>query len=152
MKMSRQNKILSLIQEHPINRQEDLLAYLKKAGFDVTQATVSRDIRELNLVKVTHNDVYCYAVQDNVSKNTRTKNKFNTIFREAVISCDLAMNIVVVKCYSGMANAACDVFDIKGYDDVVGTLAGDNTFIIIMRSEAQAKEIYDELSAFIQSK
>ena len=117
-KGERQQAILRLVQEHPISRQEVLLDHLSKEGFEVTQATVSRDIRE----------------------------------HESVLGVDYAGHVVLVKCYSGMANAACEVFDALQWKNVVGTLSGDDTFLIVARSERDAKTICSELTRHIGQK
>lgn len=149
MKSARHQMILKLIAEHPIDRQEELLRHLRTAGFEVTQATVSRDIRELRLVKTATGDGgYRYISPQSHSKPTHSTNRFETIFRESVLKVDYAGNIVLVKCFSGMANAACEVFDSMHWDQVVGTLSGDDTFFILMRTETAAQQITVRLSAY----
>lgn len=147
MKSARHRAILELIETHPIDRQEDLLAHLKQRGFDVTQATVSRDIRELRLVKTaTGNGGYRYMSAADSGKVNHSPSRFETLFRESVLKVDCAGHMVLVKCYSGMANAACEVFDSMHWNDVVGTLSGDDTFFILMRTEQAAVEICRELN------
>lgn len=153
MKKDRHQAILTLIQKHRIDKQEDLLAHLKKAGFQVTQATVSRDIRELQLTKVADaNGRYRYVVSGSVGKSARSASKFETIFRESVFSVDSAGHMVLVKCFSGMANAACEMFDAMHWENVVGTLSGDDTFFILMRTEEAAAAITQELSNYYEKK
>ena len=135
-KGERQQAILRLVREYPISRQEVLLDYLSKEGFEVTQATVSRDIRELCLVKAATAEGY----------------RYETIFHESVLGVDYAGHVVLVKCYSGMANAACEVFDALQWKNVVGTLSGDDTFLIVARSERDAKTICSELIRHIVQK
>ncbi len=149
MKILRHNKILELIKEYAIDRQEDLLLHLKAAGFDVTQATVSRDIRELKLVKSTTGGKYRYTVSTNMGKNNNASSKFETIFTQSVIGVDYAGHTVLVKCFTGMANAACEVFDSVVWADVVGTLSGDDTFLVLMRTEDAAKKITKQISKYI---
>lgn len=151
MKSARHQMILKLIEEHPIDRQEELLRHLRAAGFDVTQATVSRDIRELRLVKTASGDGgYRYVSAASAhSKPAHSPNRFETIFRESVLKVDYAGYMVLVKCFSGMANAACEVFDAMHWDHVVGTLSGDDTFLILMRTEEAAKEITERLGYYI---
>ena len=144
-KTERQQTILRLIQEHPISRQEVLLEHLRQEGFEVTQATISRDIRELCLV-------YRYVSSHNESLNPKMQGRFETIFRESVLGVDFAGHVVLVKCYSGMANAACEVFDALKWKNVVGTLSGDDTFLIVTRSERDAKTICSELTRHIGQK
>ncbi len=99
-----------------------------RKGFDVTQATISRDIRELCLVKAATAEGYRYVSSRNESFNPKTQGRFETIFHESVLGVDYAGHVVLVKCYSGMANAACEVFDALQWKNVVGTLSGDDTF------------------------
>mgnify|MGYP000423570169 CR=1 FL=1 len=148
-KTERQQTILRLIQEHPISRQEVLLEHLRQEGFEVTQATISRDIRELCLVKAATADGYRYVSSHNESLNPKMQGRFETIFRESVLGVDFAGHVVLVKCYSGMANAACEVFDALKWKNVVGTLSGDDTFLIVARSERDAKTICSELTRHI---
>lgn len=148
MKQARQRMILELIEEQAIDKQEKLLEHLCGAGFAVTQATVSRDIRELQLVKAADgNGNYRYIVSGRPDKLKR----FEMIFGEAVNDIDYAGNIVMVKCFTGMANAACELFDSEDADwgDVVGTLSGDNTFIVLMRLEADAAALAVKLKRII---
>lgn len=152
MKNTRHGKILELIERYSIDRQEELLAYLKENGFDVTQATVSRDIRELRLVKAAMGGgQYRYVAASGVTKNTHTPSRFETIFRESVLRVDYAGHTVLVKCYTGMANAACEVFDAMVWSDVVGTLSGDDTFFVLMRTEDAAKAITAEIARYISA-
>ncbi len=149
MKNERQAAILELIEAHSIDKQEDLLARLREAGFHVTQATVSRDIRELQLVKTATGDGgYRYVTSIRQSKPQHAPSRFEMIFRESVTHIDYAGNIVLVKCYSGMANAACEMFDSMVWSDVVGTLSGDDTFIALMRSEAAAAGLCAQLRQY----
>lgn len=149
MKGDRHQKILELIEEHSIDRQEELLRLLREKGHNVTQATVSRDIRDLNLVKTaTGNGGYRYVSAYDRGKSRHAPNRFITIFRESVVKIDSAGHVVLVKCFTGMANAACEVFDSMVWNDVVGTLSGDDTFIVLTRNEAAAKELCKQLKQY----
>lgn len=148
MKNSRHEKILELIETTPINKQDDLLNRLQEAGFNVTQATVSRDIRELQLIKTLASDGNYRYVADNSNPYLNNPNRYENIFHEAVRRIDYVGNIVLVKCYSGMANAACEVFDSMVWDQVVGTLAGDDTFLVIMRDENESKKLVEKLKEY----
>ena len=151
MKKNRHKKILSLIQEYNIDRQEVLLEYLNNAGFAVTQATVSRDIKELNLVKiVSSNGEYKYAQNTIVEDTKATFTRFDFIFSESIKSVDYASNIIVIKCRAGMAQAACEVFDNLHWDGVVGTLAGENTIFIVVRNEEIAHNLCEKLRQYIK--
>ena len=145
MKKRRHEKILELIETMEIETQDELLGYLKQAGFHVTQATVSRDIKELRLIKtLSANGKYRYTpsvekVSDDISF------KFNAIFRESVISVDWAGNFVVIKCYTGMANAACAALDSMGNREIVGTIAGDDTIFVLLRTPQEAEDFCRKL-------
>ncbi|MEG0340462.1 MAG: arginine repressor, partial [Oscillospiraceae bacterium] len=143
------NRIIALVKEKPIVKPEALMEHLRNDGYNVTQATVSRDIRELNLVKSAGNGGYRYIVQNIDGKQIHKPSRFETIFRESVIKVDYAGNTVLVKCYSGMANAACELFDTMPWNGVVGTLSGDDTFFILMRTEDKAAEICEEIAKYI---
>lgn len=149
MKASRHAKILELIAQEVIDTQEGLLDHLKASGFDVTQATVSRDIRELGIHKVrSENGRYRYVCMQ-IKQGANMSGKFSMIFGESVKSVDFAQNIVVIKCYSGMANAACATFDAAEFAEVVGTLSGDDTFLVITRSVESAAQITEKLKKLI---
>ncbi len=151
MKKARHKKILSLINEYNIDRQEVLLEYLNNEGFKVTQATVSRDIKELNLVKiVSSNGEYKYAQNTIVQDTKATFTRFDYIFSESIKSVDYAMNTVVIKCHTAMAQAACEMFDSLYWDGVVGTLAGENTIFIIVRTEEKARALCEKLKQYIK--
>ena len=145
MKSKRHLKILELITDQHISTQEDLLIELKKSGFDVTQATVSRDIKELRLVKTLSSDGRYIYTTTSADKTTDLSYKFNSFFTEAVISVDRAGNFIVIKCFTGMANAACAALDTIEWKGMVGTLAGDDTIFIIMRTEEDAENLEKEL-------
>ena len=149
MKATRHAKILELIQNHTVTTQEELQSLLEANGFFATQATISRDIREMNLVKAATTTGYRYVSSRNESFNPKTQGRFETIFHESVLEVDYAGHVVLVKCYSGMANAACEVFDALQWKNVVGTLSGDDTFLIVARSERDAKTICSELTRYV---
>ena len=141
--------ILRLIQEHPISRQEELQEFLSAEGYDVTQATISRDIRELCLVKAATDRGYRYVSSHNERFDSKVQDRFETIFRESVLNVDSAGHTVMVKCYPGMANAACQVFDSMLWKNVVGSLSGDDTFLVVTRTERDAKNICAELERYM---
>lgn len=149
MKSKRHRAIIDIIENNNIYNQDGLLAQLKGTGFDVTQATVSRDIKTLDLVKVLGNDgKYKYSRhQDYVVKKNEIK--FKSVFVEAVISVDYAINTVVIKCHVGMANAACAALDTMGIEDVVGTLAGDDTIFVLLRTELAAKNYVEKIQEIL---
>ena len=144
--------ILRLIREHPISRQEELQAYLNDEGYEVTQATISRDIRELCLVKAATDEGYRYVSSHSDRYDPKVQDRLETIFRESVLGVDYAGHIVMIKCYPGMANAACQVFDSMQWKNVVGSLSGDDTFLVVVRTERDAKNISAELERYIARK
>lgn len=145
MKQKRQEKILELISNFDVDTQGKLMELLRESGFSATQATLSRDIRELRLIKVmTDTGIYKYDVPTQ-EKVTEMSTKFRSIFSEAVISVDYAFHIVVIKCHTGMASAACTALDNMKIRDVVGSLAGDDTIFVLLRNEQQALKLVNEI-------
>ena len=145
MKAKRHAKILELIESYAIDTQEELQNRLQECGFKVTQATVSRDIKELRLVKVQSSDgryIYAKPTQD---RQTGDMEGFRSIFTQSLLHIDYANNIVVIKCRTGMANAVCVSMDQLHWKGVVGTLSGDDTIFVLMRNEEQAAEFVDQL-------
>ena len=133
-------KILQIIEENVVETQDDLAELLRQGGFNVTQATVSRDIRELKLIKVmTDGGRYKYASYSNESSGFDSR--VVTIFREAVLTIDYAGNFVCLHTITGMASAAAVAIDTIKNQDIVGCVAGDDTIFILMRSEEKAKNI-----------
>ena len=148
MKKERQKKILEIIERYNVETQEDLTERLREAGYKVTQATASRDIRELNLVKVSVDGTsYEYAVAP--KEDIKISVKYKNILRETLISADYACHTVVLKTYSGMAQAAAAAIDNMGWNEIVGSVAGDDTILIIMRSDESAKEFYSKFNNLI---
>ncbi len=129
-KKQRQSLILKIISQNEVETQNDLQELLMKRNVSVGQATLSRDIRELRLSKrVSENGVNCYFFE------TEKPLGFNRLFAQSVVSMDYAQNIVVLKCHSGLANAACKVIDELDFQSVVGTIAGDDTVFVVTKSE-----------------
>jgi len=149
MKNSRQEKILQLITKYNIDRQEELQAKLKECGFDVTQATISRDIRELGIVKSTGEDgVYKYRVAKS-SSLIEISGKFAMILNQAVSKVSCANNLIVVKTYTGMGSAVGAAFDAMELEGVIGTLAGDDTLLIIASDNDSAQRVTEKLNQLI---
>ena len=122
MKPRRQSKIIELIRKYEIETQEELSAYLVKEGFQTTQATVSRDIRELKLTKISmSNGKQKYAVLNDSGEDMSAK--YNRIFRDGFVSMDMAQNILVIKTVSGMASAVCAAMDAMDMKEIVGSIA-----------------------------
>ena len=145
MKNDRQAMILEIIAQENIETQEQLLTRPQARGFQCTQATISRDIKQLHLMKEpVGQGVYKYAV----SGNRTTLNvaaKLRTIFRECIVSIDYAQNIVVVKTMPGLANGACSALDNMDMNDIVGSLAGDDTALLVMRNTEAAELLCQEI-------
>lgn len=145
MKPNRQAKILQLIEEKCIETQEQLLAELEACGFSTTQATISRDIKELRIIKeLGSNGVYRYSVAAKVHENTSSA-RLSSIFRQCVTSCDHAQNIVVIKTMPGMASAACSAIDNMDFEMVIGTLAGDDTAFLLLRDSYSASALCSDI-------
>ncbi|HEX9062240.1 MAG TPA: arginine repressor [Clostridia bacterium] len=150
MKYSRHSKILEIIEKYPIETQEELAEKLKEIGMDVTQATVSRDIKELRLVKVMDKDGnHRYSVHSNSVSGA--SGRLMTIFSETLTSCDYANNIVVLKTLPGMAQAAASAIDAMNWAEIVGTIAGDDTVMIVCRAEKIAEEMTERFNKMIRS-
>ena len=132
MKNKRQQKILELIVRYEIGTQEELMQKLREVGFDVTQATVSRDIREMKLTKIeTHGKLHYVALRES---DEDVKEKYERVFRDGFISMDNAINILVIKTVSGMAMAVAAALDSMHFNEIVGTIAGDDTIMCAVRS------------------
>lgn len=146
MKKNRHKVILDLIKEYDIGTQEELLALLREKGFDVTQATVSRDVKELRLLKtLSSNGIYKYTVEQ-----PRADDGYNgmldVLFQTSLTKVDYAGNICVIKCSPGLANAACATIDAMNIYDVVGTLAGDDTIFMLCRTPDEAANLAEMLN------
>lgn len=145
MKNIRQNEILDIVQSKDVETQEQLLEELRTRGFTTTQATISRDIKELRLVKeLTSSGGYRYTVSERKTAST-FDTRLRNIFKEGVVSVDVAQNIVVVRTMPGLASAACSALDAMDIDGMVGSLAGDDTGILIMRDNAFAQQFSSEV-------
>ena len=148
MRFARQEKILELINNHEIDTQERLVAKLRDAGFDVTQATVSRDIRELQLIKRPGSTGRsCYA--QNTAKDSPVNERFSKILKETVLSIDSAENIIVIKTLSGCASAAAEAIDTSGIESIVGSLAGDNTIFMVAKTKEDVPALMDMFNGMI---
>lgn len=144
MKIARHTKIIQLIHQYDIETQEELADRLNESGFRVTQATVSRDIRELKLTKITQEDGRSkYAVIQKYDHNLGEK--YINILKTAFVSVDAAENILVIKTVSGMAMAAAAALDEMNWGEIVGCIAGDNTIMCAIRSAQEALQVMDKL-------
>lgn len=145
MKTQRQAKILEIISKKDVDTQEQLLQELQDAGFYSTQATISRDIKELRIVKeLTNLGSYRYTTSTKEVKGTFTS-RLNTIFRECVTGVDYAQNIVVIHTLPGLASAAGSAIDAMNMNFILGTLAGDDTVMVVMRDSNSAASFCGEI-------
>ena len=149
MKVGRQAKIIELIGKYDIETQEELCARLNDEGYDVTQATVSRDIRALKLTKVTESNGR--SVYRAVSGNVDFSHKYLSILKNGYISMDMAQNILVVKTVSGMAMAVAAAIDAMDFREVVGCIAGDDTIMIAIRTVDGCLEVMKKIRAIVDN-
>ncbi len=149
MRISRQNKILELIENYEIETQDKLVSLLKDHGYDATQATISRDIKELQLIKtLSSTGKYKYATA--ASQQGMMTDRFSNIFRETVKSTASSGNIVLLKTLSGCANAAAEALDSLGLPHVIGSVAGDNTIMFVVDDPAHSQEVVDTLNSMLK--
>ncbi len=144
MKKKRQDKILELIQKNMVTTQEMLKQLLEDEGMSVTQATLSRDINELDLKKMmSPSGVSVYV------KLSKPEFNCSPIFRDAVVGVEYSMNMVVIKCVTGMAQAVCATLDRMERAEIIGTIAGDDTIFALMKNESASAEFTDELRSVL---
>lgn len=144
MKSKRHKKILEIIASADIETQEELSKALSDEGFSVAQPTVSRDIQELRLVKtLSENGKYKYIQSGNNDA------RFSNLLLQTIISVDYAMNMVVIKCHTGMAQAACAMLDSMEYSQILGTIAGDDTIFILLKNEENARKLMQSIKKMI---
>jgi len=151
MRYARQNKILELIANNEIETQEKLASMLRDQGFDVTQATISRDIKELQLIKVLSNTgKYKYAVS--AQQDTPISDRFVKIFRETITSFACAHNLIIIKTLSGCGAAAGEAIDNINLPHLVGSIAGDNTLLLIVDEEENVEEILSIFNSLLSKR
>ena len=150
MKLERHSKIVELIGKYEIETQEELAEHLKQAGYKVTQATVSRDIRELKLTKVqSENGRQRYMVMQN---QTAFSDKYIRILKDGYVSMDMAQNILVIKTVSGMAMAVAAALDEIHFHEIVGCIAGDDTIMCAVRSVDDTILLMDKIKKMIAAR
>ncbi len=150
MKVVRQTKILELIKTNNIETQTDLLNKLREEGFHVTQATVSRDIKDMRLVKVLGSDgTYKYAAKS-ISEDENQSHAY--LFSTAVVSVEYTHTLVVIKTRSGMAQAVCAALDALSHAGVLGTIAGDDTIFVAVRTDASAVALVSDIKKLVSNK
>lgn len=140
MKNARQTAILSIIEREDVETQEELASKLRQNGIEVTQATVSRDIKELRLLKVlSAHGGYKYATADKAEHGL--SDRFVRMFMDSVLSINSSGNIVVIKTLAGSANAAGEAIDNMRWPEIIGTLCGDNTIMVVVRQDVEASTV-----------
>lgn len=150
MKLSRQSKILELISKHDIETQEDLAEGLMKEGYNVTQATVSRDIRELKLTKVALDDGRQKYITMQKTEPGMSE-KYTRVLRDGFVSMDMAQNILVIKTVAGMAMAVAAALDALQINSIVGCIAGDDTILCAIRSTQDTIAVMEKLNKIIKN-
>ena len=149
MKTKRQRKIIELITNYDIETQEELAAKLVENGFNVTQATISRDIRELNLTKIaTKGGKQKYAVQS--SSDIVSNSKYMRVLNDGIITMDTAGNILVVKTVSGMAMAVAAALDAMQIKEILGCIAGDDTIMCVVKHAEETDRVKEHRVSFIR--
>ncbi len=153
MKNDRQRKILELIEKYDIDTQDTLIKKLAEEGYNVTQTTASRDIRQLNLVKgISANGGYKYVAPGSARGQEQKMPIMNSAITDAVIKTESAGNIVVVKTFSGMANALAVGFDSLCHENIIGSIAGDDTILLVVKTPEQALALENELREMFRKK
>ena len=148
MKRKRHEVVVELINKYDIETQEELAAYLRREGFDVTQATVSRDIRELHLSKIASgNGRQKYIILQN--GDTKLGDKYIRVLRDGFVSMNMAQNILVIKTVSGMAMAVCAAIDAMKWSEVVGSIAGDDTIMCAIRTVEDTAKVMDKIGRIV---
>lgn len=150
MKFLRHLKILELVEKNIIETQEELSDRLRANGFEVTQATVSRDIKELRLVKILTQDGHYRYAASTKEADSNLSSKFRIIFKESVTSVDYANNIVCIKTLPGMGQAAASGVDSMSPSECVGCIAGDDTIFVLMKSQEAAIELTEEFNKMMK--
>ena len=151
MKTKRQAKMLELIKRNDIETQEELSDYLEREGYQVTQATVSRDIRELKLTKVAmSNGRQKYVALQETDENL--SQKYVRVFHDGFVSMDMAQNILVIKTVAGMASAVCAGLDAMKWNEVVGCIAGDDTIMCAIRTVEDTVTVMDKIRKIVSKK
>ncbi len=145
MRATRQNAILAIVSEYEIQTQEELSEKLRNMGYEVTQATVSRDIKELRLVKVRNDSgIVCYRA-DSQTENSDVEQRLRSILKHSMVSVDFAENDVVIKTLPGVAQAAAAAIDAMHWNEIVGSIAGDDTILMVTRSAKTAVDVIEKL-------
>lgn len=149
MKRNRHDKIIEIIAKNVVETQEQLACLLKQAGYDVTQATVSRDIRQMKLTKQVTEDgrqKYVYTTAD----SDVMQDKYVSVLKAGYLSMDTAQNLIVVRTVSGMAMALAAAIDALDFPQVLGCIAGDDTIMVALKNNEEATEVMNEMQKMIK--
>ena len=149
MKSKRQKRIIEIISQEAVKTQDELASLLRSEGIDVTQATVSRDIKELHLIKVARGDGYAYSLPKG-QMPLRDENRLRRIFQDAVLRIVSGGNIVVVHTLPGNANSVCSLLDAAEWEEFLGAVAGDDTILIVASTPSQAQILVDRLQGLLE--
>ena len=150
MKSVRQNIILDVITKTDIETQEELVEELCKSGISITQATISRDIKELRLVKVLSGKTGLYKYALSSDNDSKVSDRFIRMFTESVLAASYVNNLIVLKTLPGSANVAGEAIDSMYWPEILGTLAGDNTVLLVIRSNEEVFQVIERIHAIIQ--
>lgn len=151
MKRQRHEVVVELINKYDIETQEELAAYLREAGFDVTQATVSRDIRELKLSKIaTGNGKQKYIILQN--EDSHLGDKYIRVLRDGFVSMNMAQNILVIKTVQGMAMAVAAALDAMKFPEIVGCIAGDDTIMAAIKTVDDTRIVMEKINEILEGK
>ncbi|MDI6823207.1 MAG: arginine repressor [Bacillota bacterium] len=150
MKARRQMKILEIIRERPVETQEELARELRKLGMPVTQATVSRDIKDLNLVKVPTGDGRQRYAPPQEQVMAGFADRLRRVLRDSVLSLEASENLIVVKCLSGTAPAVGEALDNLRWQEIAGTVAGDNTVLVVVRGRERSQSVLERMRQLIE--
>lgn len=150
LKKTRHDKILEIIAQHEVETQEELVRYLREGGFDVTQATISRDIRELKLYKMSVGKGKQKYIVLQQGDESHMEDKFIRVLKDGFVSMDMAQNILVVRTVSGMAMAVAAAIDSLRFQEIVGSIAGDDTIMIAVRTVEDTEQLMERIRKLLQ--
>ncbi len=143
MKARRQRKILKIIQSEPVGTQDDLAVALKKSGFEVTQATISRDIKELGLIKIPYKNKFFRYASPGAGESTvhRSEERLKRLFQDSVVGLDLSENLIIIRTHPGGAQAVASALDQAGWQEIIGTVGGDDTILVVVKPKQVAAAV-----------
>ncbi len=149
MKARRQKKIMELIERYEIETQKELVTALRREGYAITQATISRDIKELGLVKVpAGNKAYRYALPHE-QRGGNYQVRLERLFRDSVVSMDFSENLILIRTLPGTANAVASCLDHVAWNEIIGTVAGDDTILVIVKPKNAVNEVLERLNSLL---